>query len=109
MPEENDYVKVTRILGVKRGTVYSIVARNQANGGVPPRPRGGARNVRLDAEMQLKIVDIVERHPEFTLAQVNYQLQTDLPLKPRISNLCDQLSDEKNENRFARPQQTRRN
>ena len=68
-----DYVEVARILGVKRGTAYSIVARNQANGGVPPRPRGGARNVRLDAEMQLKIVDIVERHPEFTLAQVNYQ------------------------------------
>ena len=74
-----DYVEVARILGVKRGTAYSIVARNQANGGAPPRPRVGARNIRLDAEMQLKIV---ERHPEFTLAQVNYQLQTDLPLKP---------------------------
>ena len=55
------------------------------NGGVAPRPRGGARNIHLDAEMQLKIVDIVERHPEFTLAQANYQLQTDLPMKPRIS------------------------
>ena len=92
-----DYVEVARILGVKRGTAYSIIARNQANDGVPPRPRGGARNVRLDAEMQLKIVDRVERHPEFTLAQVNYQLQTHLPLKPRISiqtiskSLRDQL------------------
>ena len=55
------------------------------NGGVLSRPRGGARNARLDAVMQLKIVDIVERHPEFTLAQANYRLQTDLPLKPRIS------------------------
>ena len=46
-----DYVEVARILGVKRGTAYAIVARNQANGGVLPHPRGGARNVRLDAEM----------------------------------------------------------
>ena len=80
-----DYIEVARILGVKRGTACSIVARNQANGGVPSRLRGRARNVRLDAEMQLKIVDVVERHPEFTLAQVNYQLQTDLPLKLRLS------------------------
>ena len=92
-----DYVEVARILGVKCGTAYSIVARNQANGGVPPRPRGGACSVRLDAEMQLKIVDIVEQHPEFTLAQVNCQFQTDLPLKPRIfiqtisKSLHDQL------------------
>ena len=68
--------RLPRILGVKRETACPIVARNQANGGVPSRPRGGARNVRLDVEMQLKIVDIVERHPEFTLTQVNYQLET---------------------------------
>ena len=80
-----DYIEVARILGVKRGMAYSIVAQNQANGGIPPRSRGGARNIRLDAKTQLKIVDIVERHPEFTLAQVNYQLQTDLPVKLRIS------------------------
>ena len=65
-----DYVEVARILGVKRGTAYSIVAQNQANSEIPSRPRGGARNIRLDAEMQLKIVDIVERHPEFTELQV---------------------------------------
>ena len=103
-----DYVEVARILGMKRGTAYSIVARNQANGGVPSHPRGGARNIRLDVEMQLKIVDIVERHSEFILVQVNYQLQTDLHLNPRASsfkqfpNLRDQLMVMKKWNPFRK-------
>ena len=96
MPEEKITSRLPEYWEWSVGTAYSIVARNQANGGIPPRPRGGAGNVRLDTEMQLKIVDIVEGHPEFTLAQVNCQLQTDL-LKPRISiqtiskSLRDQL------------------
>ena len=80
----DDYQETARLLGVKRGTAYSIVSRH-IRLGVVQRPRGGGRRPKLDQEMKAAAVDIVEESPEFTLEQINAELRTRLPNKPRIS------------------------
>ena len=82
-----DYEDVARLLGVKRGTAYSIIRRHQQTGQVE-QPRGGAHNRKVDAEMTACAIQTVEEHPEYTLLQINRELQTTLPRKPRISIQC---------------------
>ena len=79
----HDYVEVARVLGVARGTAWSIVRRHQLQG-VVERPRGGARNSKVDQEMTEACVAIVEQHVEFTLSQINHELRLQLPNKPRV-------------------------
>jgi len=101
---EEDYIDVARILGVKRTTAYGIIRRHQEHGAVV-RPRGGARVIKVDDEMKNCVVEIVEEHAAFTLKQVicftllkvisleiilmfhvqiNEELQVRLPNKPNI-------------------------
>ena len=46
-----DYVEVARVLGIKRGTAWSIIRRHQVNG-VAVLPRGGAHNSKVDNAMK---------------------------------------------------------
>ena len=80
-----DYVETARLLGVKRTTAWGIVRRYQLHGQVN-RPRGGARNRKVDQEMIDQMIATVEEHPEFTLSQINNNLQETLPNKPRITD-----------------------
>ena len=79
-----DYVEVARTLGIARSTAYSIIHRYQQENGLVVRARGVANNVKRDEEMTNCVSEIVERHPEFTLAQINSELRTTLPNKSRI-------------------------
>ena len=81
-----DYQETALVLGIKRGTAYSIVQRYIVHGAVE-RPRGGARRLKMDEEMTNTIVQIVELHPEFTLEQIQAELQARLPDKPHVSTL----------------------
>ena len=67
-----------------RDTAYSIIRHYQWENGLVVRARGGANNVKRDEEMANCVGEIVERHPEFTLAQINCELRTTLLNKPRI-------------------------
>ena len=82
-----DHEDVARLLGAKRDTAYSIIRRHQQTGQVE-QPRGGAHNRKVDAEMTACAIQTVEEHPEYTLLQINRELQTTLPRKPRISIQC---------------------
>ena len=66
---EEDYIDVARILGVKRTTAYGIIRRHQEDGAIV-RPRGGARVVKVDDEIKNCLIEIVERNAAFTLKQV---------------------------------------
>ena len=79
-----DYEETARVLGIARGTAWSIISRHQRTG-VIARPRGGRRNVKVDQEMSQQRVQIVEERPEFTLNQIKRDLELALPMKPRIS------------------------
>ena len=78
-------MEVARVLGVKRGTAWSIVSRFLANG-VVARPRGGRRITKIDAEMIETCIQIVEDHAEYTLSQINAELRRRNPNKPIV---CD--------------------
>ena len=82
---QGDYMEVARVLGVKRGTAWSIVSRFLANG-VVARPRGGHRITKIDAEMIETCIQIVEDHAEYTLSQINAELRRRNPNKPIV---CD--------------------
>ena len=49
------------------------------------RPRGGARNTKVDNEMIAKMMEIVEEHAEYTLVQINTELRSALPHKPVVT------------------------
>ena len=78
-----DYEETARVLGIARGTAWSIINRHQRTG-VIARPRGGRRNAKVDEEMTEQCVQIVENHPEFTLSQIKRKLELALPRKPHI-------------------------
>lgn len=80
-----NYAETARVLGIKRPTAYAIIRRYQ-NHGVLSKPRGGARNNKMDDEMIEATIAIVEENCEFTLQQINAQLRVRLPNKPRV---CD--------------------
>lgn len=80
----DDYIEAARVLGVKRGTAYSIVHRYILEG-VIERPRGGRRHQKMDEDMANTVVEIVESQPEFTLAQIKADLQARMPDKPSVS------------------------
>ena len=91
----DDHVELARVLGIKRKTAYSIIARFKATGFVIRR-RGGNRRPKITDEIRRTSVDIVEEHPEFTLEQTNEELRRRLPDAAHISisSLCTILDGE---------------
>ena len=54
-----DYMELARILGIKRKTAYSIIARFKATGCVVRR-RGGNRRPKITDEIRRTSVEIIE-------------------------------------------------
>ena len=92
--DNQDYLQIAEVLGIKRTTAWAIVQRYLRDGAVV-RPRGGRRDAvqKVDDEMTDTLVEIVGLFPAFTLRQINTELQTRLPNKPRIglSTVCKVL------------------
>lgn len=79
-----DYVQTAALLGIGRTTAWGIVRRFQQTGLVV-RPRGGARNLKVDEEMISEMMRTVEERAEYTLVQINAALRATLPHKPHIT------------------------
>ena len=78
-----DYEEVARVLGIKRGTAWSIISRYQESGRIA-KPRGGLRRRKVDIEMTDVCTRIVEAHPEYTLQQIKREPELALPAKPHV-------------------------
>lgn len=81
-----DYQQLARQLNIKKSTAWAIVKRANANNGVAAQARGGFRWKKLDDEMMERVCQIVDDHPEYTLAQINANLRISLPAKPAVSS-----------------------
>lgn len=70
-----DYLVAANVLNIKPSTARSIILRHQRGEGVEDR-RGGRRErqVKLTDDIINRIVEIVERHPDYTLRQVRDEL-----------------------------------
>ena len=80
---------ITDVLGIKRCTARKILARANSQDDpeeLPERPRGGARNTKVDEEMKAKISEILDRNPAITLQNLNRELRRQLPSKPTITD-----------------------
>ena len=67
--DNQDYLQVAEVLGIKRTTAWAIVRRYLRDGAVV-RPRGGRRDAvqKVDEEMTGTLVEIVGQFPAFTLS-----------------------------------------
>lgn len=77
-----DFVALARQLNIKRTTAYTIVR----SGRVEKLPKGGAKRIKWDAEMQEFICAQVEANPLITLKQLNSLLRQNLPTKPVVTD-----------------------
>lgn len=73
-----DYVELAGVLGIKRKTAYSIIARYKATGCIIRR-RGGNRHPKITDDMRTTCVEIIEENPNYTLDQINDELKRRLP------------------------------
>jgi len=81
----DDYLDLARWLGIKRTTAYHIIRRAQQNDGAVTLPRGGKRNGKVTDEMKHVLRDIVNEHPDYTLAMLNNEMRTRLPDARHVS------------------------
>lgn len=67
--------ELSRQMGIKRTTAWSIIKRADENDGQISRPGGGARQacMKVTEDMRQIAVTIVEEHPEHTLEKINGQ------------------------------------
>ena len=68
-----------------------IISRAEKRDGVLSKSRGGAHNVKIDQEMNDKVVKIFEANPAVTIKRITEVLKDSLPDKPSISVLFCQL------------------
>lgn len=90
--EGQDYVQAARILDIKLSTARSIIKRYQRGESFEDK-RGGLREqaLKLTPTVVQEIVDLVERHPDFTLEQIRQALGTPLSLSSVSRALDGQL------------------
>ena len=68
------------LLGIKRSTAYKIVQRDS------DKPKGGAKNVKVDNEMISFVTEKLEDNPMITIKNLNQELRQALPNKPFITD-----------------------
>ena len=86
---DEDYLYVATILGIKISTARSIVSsamKRDDPEDVMGKPRGGAFHVKVDSEMREFIADTLGRNPAITIKNLNIEMRQLLPHKPQI---CD--------------------
>ena len=74
------YKTAESIIRKDRKTLY--ISRHE----IEPRQRGGARNFKVSQRMRDELSNNVNDHPEYTLIQMNQELQRKLTQEVRISD-----------------------
>ena len=77
--ENQDFMKVAEILGVKRSTAYKIVAKFKASGQREALLRGGCRPHVITDDMRAALVTFVEEKPTVTLGELRAKLGERFP------------------------------
>jgi transposase len=84
---DQDFINTANIMGIKAATARSIVREFIKTGKRESLSFRGPRNVKVNSEMRLLIVEMQDANPLITLKEINHRLQEQLPGKPKI---CDQ-------------------
>ena len=75
-----DFIKIAKILGVKRTTSYGI-----ANRGSSINSHGGARYRKLDGDALAFSITCLEENPLLTLKDLLYKIRQHFPEKPQFT------------------------
>ena len=81
--EGRDYQAAARNLNIARQTARNIAVHFNTTGRVERRPRGGARQPKIDGEMVDYLIGKIEAKPTSTLQD---QMQVDMQNKPAVSH-----------------------
>ena len=80
----DDYLSLADQLSVPRNSARALFRRISRRNGVIELQKGGAHNRKLDAEMKVKIEEIINLNPTSTLNTINQKLREALPSKPHV-------------------------
>lgn len=82
---EENILLVAQEQGIKPRTAYTIVRRAMRGDWPPKNPRGGARHLKVDDEVRACLAKILEVNPQATQEAIRFQLEMQLPMKPKIA------------------------
>ena len=82
----SDWKTLADHLNIKFKTAESIIRKFISKNEIAPRPRGGARNMKVSNTMKNELMNIVHDHPEYTLTQMNAELRNRNADAPNISD-----------------------
>jgi len=84
MENGDDYIALAEQLGIHTDTARSVIRVWMEEARVEAKPRGGARNKKVDEEMAEEVRRLARENPFTTLVRIQDQLVANLPNKPRI-------------------------
>ena len=87
-----DYLEMADALGIKHSTARSIITTFATTGRTEKLPTGGARNVKMDEEMKIRLERSLQDNPMMTLGEMQQDLRQNMPQKPPVR--AHQLSPE---------------
>lgn len=69
------YEEIAALLGIGRATVSRVLRRHRETGTVAPRPRGGGNASPIRGRVAARLVALVSRKPDLSVAELVRELQ----------------------------------
>jgi transposase len=69
------YEEIASLLGIGRATVSRVLRRHRETGAVAPRPRGGGNVSPIRGKVAERLVALVTRQPDLSVAELVAELQ----------------------------------
>jgi transposase len=92
--QDRTVLEIAQIFGVTERYVYKLLKQRQERGNLSPLPHGGGARPKMSEEKKLKVVDLVARAPDATLAELRQEIKKRLRVEVSIGtvwNLLDSL------------------
>jgi transposase len=92
--QDGTVLEIAQIFGVTERYVYKLLKQRQERGNLLPLPHGGGARPKMSEEKKLKVVDLVARAPDATLAELRQEIKKRLRVEVSIGtvwNLLDSL------------------
>jgi transposase len=86
--------EIAEIFGVTERYVYKLLKQRQERGDLSPLPHGGGARSKMSEEKKWKVVDLVAKAPDATLAELRQEIKKRLRVEVSLGtvwNLLDSL------------------
>ncbi len=86
--------EIAEIFGVTERYVYKLLKQRQERGDLSPLPHGGGARPKMSEEKKLKVVELVAKAPDATVAELRQEIKKRLRVEVSLGtvwNLLDSL------------------